>query len=227
VRYEVVAGPRGLAVDGGVFGGSPLQTGVFAFSLRSTDGVGCIASQAVTLTSACPAVMVSPATVATLTTGAAMTPVQFTLAGSTAPNVDTLLSGALPIGVSFADGGLSGVPTLDGTYPVMLSAMDSFGCAAMAQLQLTVVRSATFQPTTLALSTPFHKWHSFKRHVGRSCCATTLKAVFLRAATPPDRARFEVEVENFVFGGDIPAAVLWPLAMHGPFFSKAAGPATP
>ena len=80
---------------------------------------------------------------------------------------------------------------------------------------------------TLALSTPFHKWHSFKRHVGRSCCATTLKAVFLRAATPPDRARFEVEVENFVFGGDIPAAVLWPLAMHGPFFSKAAGPATP
>jgi hypothetical protein len=154
VRYEVVAGPRGLAVDGGVFGGSPLQTGVFAFSLRSTDGVGCTASQAVTLTSACPAVMVSPATVATLTTGAAMTPVQFTLAGSTAPNVDTLLSGALPIGVSFADGGLSGVPTLDGTYPVMLSAMDSFGCAAMAQLQLTVVRSAIFQPTTLALSTP-------------------------------------------------------------------------
>jgi Bacterial Ig-like domain (group 3)/Right handed beta helix region len=156
VRYEVVAGPLGLAVDGGVFGGSAQQTGVFSFTVQLTDGLGCTANQSVMLTSSCPTVMVSPTTVATLTTGVAMTPVQFTLAGSTAPSVDTMLSGALPIGVSFADGGLSGMPTLDGTWPVTLAAMDTYGCTAMSQLMLTVVRSANFQPTTLALSTPLN-----------------------------------------------------------------------
>lgn len=156
VRYDVVSGPVGVAVDGGVFGGSPQQTGSFAFTVQATDGLGCTASQAVMMNSTCPAVAVSPSMVSTLMTGVAMTPVQFTLAGSTAPGVDLMLSGALPIGVSFTDGGLSGTPTLDGTYPVILSAMDTFGCAAMAPLMVTVVRSANFQPTTLALSTPLN-----------------------------------------------------------------------
>ncbi len=146
--------PTGITIDGGTFFGTSRQTGVFPVTLTATDVNGCVASQAATFTVACPSVTVAPATLPQLTTGVPMTPVPFTLAGSTSTQTQAALTGALPIGLSFAAGVLSGAATQDGTFPLTVSVMDGFGCTAQAMRSLVVVRSATFQATTLALTTP-------------------------------------------------------------------------
>ena len=147
--------PSGVGFDAGVFSGTPAQTGSFPVTLTATDLNGCVGRQDSTLTVACPAVTVSPSSVPQLTTGASMTPVQFSLSGSTAAAQPMVaLTGALPIGLSFAAGTLSGRPTQGGMFPLAVSAMDGFGCTAQAMVTLDVALAPGFQPTTLALSTP-------------------------------------------------------------------------
>jgi hypothetical protein len=145
--------PSGVGVDGGVFSGVPRQTGSFALSLTATDFNGCVASQPTSWTVSCPAVTVSPTSAPQLTTGTAMTPIVFSLQGTTATAAPQFaLTGTLPIGVTFVAGVLSGMPTQGGQFPVVVSAMDSYGCTAQTTLTLDVALSSTFQPTTLALS---------------------------------------------------------------------------
>jgi MYXO-CTERM domain-containing protein len=156
VRYGATGAlPPGVGFDAGVFSGVPGQTGSFPVTLTATDFNGCVGSQAATLNVTCPAVAVSPTSVAQLTTGAPMTPVQFTLQGSTASGQPMVaLTGALPIGLTFTAGQLSGMPTQGGMFPLAVSAMDGFGCTAQAMFALDVALAAGFQATTLALSTP-------------------------------------------------------------------------
>ncbi len=144
--------PAGVGFDAGVFAGIPQQTGTFPVTLTATDFNGCVGSQAATLVISCPAVSVAPSALPTITTGAPMTPVSFALAGSTATQTQFILTGALPIGLTFAGGVLSGMPTQGGSYPLVISAMDSFGCSAQASLTLEVVLAPGYQATTLAVT---------------------------------------------------------------------------
>jgi hypothetical protein len=63
-----------------------------------------------------------------------------------------ILTGTLPIGMTFSQGVLSGMPTEPGNFPLTIAATDAAGCGATQSFNLAVNASAGFQATTLAIN---------------------------------------------------------------------------
>lgn len=146
--------PDGVGVDAGTLAGTPLAVGAVVTTLTATDQRGCMATTPFALDVVCPVLSLAPTALAAVETGAALTPVVFVVNGSTSATNVVSINGALPIGVRATDGGLSGVPTEAGSFPLAVSAVDGFGCTATQMVTLTVTASSTFQPTVLRLSLP-------------------------------------------------------------------------
>ena len=118
---------------------------------QKTDGtLRCWGSNA---SGAAPALSITPATLPNATFGAAYTQnltVSGTL-GATAPYTVSVVSGALPAGLTLnADGAWSGAPTAGGTFNFTVRAMDENTIATTLEYALTVPANTT---TTLT-STP-------------------------------------------------------------------------
>ncbi|GAB2503979.1 putative Ig domain-containing protein [Arenimonas alkanexedens] len=125
--FAVTAGslPNGLTLSGaGSLSGTATQVGAFNFTITATDANGQTGSRAYSFNVAAPVLTMTPAP-GTLTApyGAAYSQT-FTAGGSPGP-YSYALTGALPAGVSFSGGTLSGTPTVPGSFPITVTATDT------------------------------------------------------------------------------------------------------
>lgn len=131
--FSLTAGalPPGMSFSsGGVLSGTPTAAGVFNMTVTATDANGQSGSRAYALTIASPTLSIDPTT---LPGGTAGTPYSATLTGSggASPYSFSLLSGALPVGVSFSSAGVfSGTPVTAGTFNMTVRVTDANGFTA-------------------------------------------------------------------------------------------------
>ena len=137
--------PTGLTLNPttGALTGTPPTAGSFPFALTADNGVGSPATLTVTLeVAAAPAApMFTDAGPVTLdaVAGTALTR-EFTVTGNPTPDVTVLDAAKLPTGMTFADGVLSGTPTVAGTYTFILQATN--GVNPDLTLTVTVIVAA-------------------------------------------------------------------------------------
>jgi hypothetical protein len=118
--------PEGVTFNGGVLSGTPTQDGIYTISFEAANGVGSNAVQSFTLT-----VELAPnVTSATSTTFTQGTAGSFTVTATGFPSPTIKETGALPNGVTFSNGVLSGTPTVTGSFPISFTATNSAGFSA-------------------------------------------------------------------------------------------------
>jgi hypothetical protein len=147
--------PAGMTFSAGVLSGTPTQTGTFNnVTVTATDSNGCTGSRTYTLVINCPTITVNPTTLAVGTAGVLYTPVMFTQTGGVG-TVTFAETGALPSGITFSAGVLSGTPTQTGTFNnITVQATDSNGCTGSRTYSLVVnCPTITVNPTSLAAGT--------------------------------------------------------------------------
>jgi photosystem II stability/assembly factor-like uncharacterized protein len=141
--------PSGMTFSGGSLSGTPTRTGSFPLTITATDGNGCTASRAYTLSVACPTITLSPGSLAAGTVGAVYPTATFVPSAGVGPTLWSI-TGALPEGIAFANGTLSGTPTQKGTFPITVVATDANGCVASREYTLTIQCAAiTVEPGAL------------------------------------------------------------------------------
>ncbi|MDB6076053.1 MAG: hypothetical protein JWO89_3693, partial [Verrucomicrobiaceae bacterium] len=151
--WTVLSGslPTGLTLSsGGVLSGTPTNVTSQTFTVQATDVNGCKATAAYTMAPVCPVITVAPATLPGATVGTAYSQ---TLSGSngSAPYSWTVLSGALPAGLSMSTGGvLSGTPTSTASQTFTVQAADANGCKGTASYTMApACGTVTLAPATL------------------------------------------------------------------------------
>jgi hypothetical protein len=114
---------------------------------------GCTGMRTYTIRVTCGLLTISPATLPNGVVGAPYTP-SLTLTGATGAPRFTLISGALPPGVSISPAGVfSGSPTTPGTFTFSIFASDAAGCTAGPIDYTVIVTPASCPPgTTIALA---------------------------------------------------------------------------
>jgi hypothetical protein len=146
--------PAGMTFTTDTLSGTPTQTGTFPITISAIDSVGgCVGSQDYVVTVTCVGVTitVAPPTLASGPVGTAYGPVTFTASGGTSPYTFAK-TGALPPGMTFAAGVLSGTPTIPGTFPIVVTATDAAGCVGAASYSL-VTTCPTITVTNPATAT--------------------------------------------------------------------------
>src|SRR5215471_617280 len=108
--------PTGITFSNGTLSGTPMQTGSFPISVTATDKNGCTGTTAYTLVIVCPAITVGPSTIPQGTGGVAYS----TTFGQTSGvgSITFTEAGALPDGMTFTNGVLSGSPLQTGNFPI-------------------------------------------------------------------------------------------------------------
>jgi protocatechuate 3,4-dioxygenase beta subunit len=145
--------PTGVALNtsSGLISGTPTgAAGVHSFILKATDTDGCFGTQALSITTACPTISVSPGSLAVGTVGSAYSQT-ITSTGSGSTTTFAVTSGTLPAGLSLSTGGvLSGTPTTAngaGTS-ITITATDTYGCAGSATYSLKICPVLTISPSS-------------------------------------------------------------------------------
>ena len=154
--FAVTAGslPPGLALSSlGELSGTPTQTSSFPFTVTVTDSIGDTNSQTYTLQIGCPTIIVGPSTLAGGTNGTAYPAVTFTETGGVGTTTFSE-TGALPTGMTFVAGVLSGTPTQTGSFPLTVTATDSNGCQGNVSDTLTITTSTGPLPPQISSVTP-------------------------------------------------------------------------
>jgi hypothetical protein len=127
--------PEGVAFSEGALSGIPTQNGTFPITLTAANGVGSNATQSFTLTvDAAPEITSPNSTAFTENTAG-----EFVVIATGTPQPTISESGALPKGVTFKDGVLSGTPTEKGSFPITLTAANGVGSNAEQSFTLTVL----------------------------------------------------------------------------------------
>jgi HYR domain-containing protein/putative Ig domain-containing protein len=122
-------------------GGAPDS---FSYTLSTADGVSSgpftvqIYVIGATDQSGCPAISITPGTVPGGNLNSAYSPVTFSAGGGTGPYHLSEI-GALPSGMTFADGVLSGTPTEAGSSSFVVVAAYDNGCTAAATYQFLIL----------------------------------------------------------------------------------------
>ena len=144
--------PSGLTLSAtGAIGGTPGAAGAFSFTVQVTDSNSVSATKALAITIA---TRVGVATPATLNGGSVAASYSQTLAatGGLPPYSWSLVSGALPGGLTLSSGGvISGSPAAAGTFTFTASVTDSAGATASQPFTITtatglVISSAATLP---------------------------------------------------------------------------------
>ncbi|KHL51262.1 putative Ig domain-containing protein, partial [Xanthomonas cannabis] len=128
--YAIASGvlPAGLTLaSNGTLSGTATVEGTFNFTVQATDANSFTGTQAYALTVAGPTLVLPASTLPAGTAGQAYTAAITPATGGTAPYSYALSAGTLPAGVVLdaATGGLSGTPTVAGTFNFTLTASDS------------------------------------------------------------------------------------------------------
>jgi hypothetical protein len=146
--------PAGITLaTNGTLSGTPTASGTFPVVVNVTDVNGCIGTGATySLVISCQAITVTNPAVTTGTVNSAFSEV-FTQSGGVAPVTFTTAS-VLPTGISLAAGGtLSGTPTVKGTFPITVTATDTYGCTGTSAAYDLVISCQTITVTNPAVTT--------------------------------------------------------------------------
>ncbi len=142
--------PTGVTFNAGVLSGTPSASGSFPITFTASNGVSPNAVQNFTLTVTPPqAPAITSASSTTFTEGVANS---FTVTATGSPTPTITESGALPAGVTFNAGVLSGTPTANGTYSITFTAANGVSPNAVQNFTLTVNQAPVI---TSASSTTF------------------------------------------------------------------------
>jgi hypothetical protein len=145
--------PTGLIFSAGVLSGTPNQTGSFPITVTATDSNGCTGSKSYTLVINCATITLGPATLPGGTAGLAYSTITFNQTGGVG-TITFTESGALPTGLSFSSGVLSGTPLVTGIFPITITATDANGCVGSLGYTLTIACPAiTVAPSTVMAGT--------------------------------------------------------------------------
>ncbi len=131
--------PSGVSLDSaGGMTGTPNATGTFTFDVRATDSNGNSGTRTLALTLAARTLVLAPASLVAATAGTAYT-ATFNTSGGIAPYAYALSSGALPAGLSLANGVLAGTPTRSGNFSFAVTVTDSTRSTVTGSYTLVVV----------------------------------------------------------------------------------------
>ena len=135
----------------GVLTGTPTNTGAFPFTVTATNGVGNPATLNVVLeVDAAPAApMFTDAGPVTLTAvvGTALTR-GFAVTGNPTPTITVVDPSKLPTGMTFADGVLTGTPTVASTYTFTLKAANGINPDLTLEVTVNVTGAPVVDPPT-------------------------------------------------------------------------------
>jgi hypothetical protein len=138
--------PAGLTLSSsGSLSGTPTQSGGSLFTASVTDGVSS-ASSSFALTIAPQPIAITTASLPNGIVGTQYPTQVLEAAGGTAPYTFQI-SGALPSGLTFSNGAISGTPAAAGTYPFTVNVSDSGSPAQTGSAQISI----TISPAGTAL----------------------------------------------------------------------------
>lgn len=149
--------PIGMSFSSaGVLSGTPISAGTFNFTVTATDastGTGpYTGSRAYSLTISAPTIVMNPTSFPNGTVGTAYSQT-ITSSGGTAPYSYSLVSGALPIGMSFSSGGVfSGTPTTGGSYSFVVRSTDSSPGTGPYNTTTNYTVNIDFLPQTITMA---------------------------------------------------------------------------
>lgn len=155
--YSIVSGslPAGLALDPstGAITGTAGSLGTSNFTIGATDVFGCNGSASYSLR-VCPAISVSPATLAAGTINVPYSQT-VTATGGTGPYAYEVSSGLLPPGLSLESttGLISGTPASSGTFNFSIGATDADGCTGTQTYSLFICGILGMSPASLPSAT--------------------------------------------------------------------------
>lgn len=156
-----VAGlPAGLHMSSaGLLSGTPTVAGSFTFTVQATDrttgtGAPFTATRSYTLTISAPMIAITPGSLANGTAGQSYN-AALTANGGVAPYTYSIISGALPNGMTMSSAGvLSGTATVSGIFPLTVMATDTNGMTATQAYMLTIAAPVlSIAPSTLVPAT--------------------------------------------------------------------------
>ncbi|HWQ02945.1 MAG TPA: putative Ig domain-containing protein, partial [Candidatus Nitrosotenuis sp.] len=131
-------GASGLSVD---VSGTPTTAGTFNFTVTATDSVGASASQNLSIVVA-DILQVTTSSLPAWTAGHPGYSATLTASGGTTPLSWSVISGALPDGLSLStvgnNGVISGLPTVAGTFNFTVQASDAGSQTATRALSITI-----------------------------------------------------------------------------------------
>lgn len=153
--------PPGIALsDSGVLNGTPVTDGTYSFQVRVTDGAGTIATRTYSIeVVSTPTPSPSPVTINTSalvdgTVGTAYTSTFLSASGGTSPYTWSVISGAVPAGLTVSSGGVvSGTPTVVGSFSFTVKASDSVGATATRVLSVTIASASSPPPAGVSITT--------------------------------------------------------------------------
>ncbi len=156
--YALVSGSLPLGVSfssSGVLSGTPTVPGNYNISVRTTDsstGAGAPFSlqQNYTIVVGLPTISIDPPSLPNGSAGVAYN-AQLSSSGGVAPYSYSLLSGALPVGMSFnSAGALTGVPHSDGNFSITVGSTDANSQTASRAYTFTIAAATVvIAPATL------------------------------------------------------------------------------
>ncbi|MFO1485862.1 MAG: GEVED domain-containing protein [Verrucomicrobiaceae bacterium] len=132
----------GLTLDAstGVISGTPTTAATATFTVRATDANGCAGMRNYTITTTCPVLGISPASLPAAYFGGSYSQA-LTASNGTAPYTFAMQTGALPSGLSLSSNGvISGVPSATGNFVFTIRVTDTHACSTSFDYTL-VVRS--------------------------------------------------------------------------------------
>ncbi len=140
IYAESGALPSGITFINGKLSGITVAIGSYPITITATDANHFTSTQSLTLTVAAPKITIIPTTLTTATAGRSFSQA-FTASGGTGPYTYAE-SGALPSGITFINGKLSGITVAIGSYPITITATDANHFTSTQSLTLTVSQSA-------------------------------------------------------------------------------------
>jgi hypothetical protein len=138
--FTLTAGalPPGLTLSGETLGGTPTTPGSYNFTIGVADGNRCLGSRSYTLvveSQRCPSIAISPEAIPAATVGTGYR-VSFSASAGTGPY--SYAASGLPAGFSFSGDTLNGLPAVQGTHTITITASDANRCVGSRTYTLQI-----------------------------------------------------------------------------------------